>query len=536
MYKSKILVVDDVQANIDALVTILEELDTETEIITCNNGNDAVIEAMKNDFALMLLDVQMPGMDGFETLEYIRKEEKNKVVPALFLSAVYTSEVFQQKGVSSGAIDFIIKPINPEILLGKVKLFLEINNYKYKLVKRQSLINATLEATAEGIMVIDSKNRVVRANKNFIEMWKLEVKENLSSESSYIKAFMLERVKNPDVIKRLIETDKEDFTGNLSNKIIELKNGNIFKLCVKPQKVFDEITGFVFSFVDITAQKQLEKNLEKNNMELAATNAKLEETTFNTVLLNKKLATSENELIKLNANKDRFFSIISHDLKSPFSSILVLSEMLAEEFDELDNETKKEWVGAIKNQAKNIYDLLEKILEWAQTQTGRIEFNPEKFDLYNLVDDLFDLFAPNADRKEIILKNEIKENLLLFGDVNMNMTVLRNFISNAIKFTPKGGEIKIWTEETETEYKVSVSDSGVGMDDKTLNNLFKIEVHNTSLGTEDERGTGVGLILCDEFVKKHNGKIIVTSEISKGSVFTYTIPKKIEIPVSNSVS
>ncbi|MFA8342958.1 MAG: two-component system response regulator, partial [Rhodothermaceae bacterium] len=137
MYKPKILVVDDIPENIEALVTILEELETETEIISCTNGNDAVIEAMKHDFALMLLDVQMPGMDGFETLKYIRKEDKNKVVPALFLSAVYTSEVFQQKGVSSGAIDFIIKPINSEILLGKVKLFLEINDYKYKLVKRQ---------------------------------------------------------------------------------------------------------------------------------------------------------------------------------------------------------------------------------------------------------------------------------------------------------------------------------------------------------------------------------------------------------------
>ncbi|MFA8342144.1 MAG: ATP-binding protein, partial [Rhodothermaceae bacterium] len=415
-----------------------------------------------------------------------------------------------------------------EILLGKVKLFLEINDYKYKLVKRQSLINATLEATADGVMVINSKNRIVRSNQRFIDMWGLEVQDDGPLESSYIKSFMVENVKNSDELEKYIETDKAEFKGNFNNRIIELKNGKIFKLCIKPQMVFDEITGYVFTFGDITQQKTLEKRLEENNRELAGAHAKMEEVTFNTVLLNKKLAESEKKLIELNANKDRFFSIISHDLKSPFSSLLGLTELLHREYDTIEDETRKTWISSMNNQTQNIYNLLESLLEWAKTQTGRMDFNPEKFDLYNLVDDLFDLFENNALGKEIRLTNEIHQEILLFGDVNMNMTVLRNLLSNAIKFTPRGGEVKVWCEETEAEHKISVSDSGVGMDKNALDSLFKIEVYNTTLGTEDEKGTGVGLILCEEFVKKHKGVIYAESEIDKGSVFTYTIPKEME--------
>lgn len=528
MYKPKVLIVDDIQENIDALITILEELETEIEIISCNNGNDAVTQAMQHDFALMLLDVQMPGMDGFEALEYIRKEEKNKVVPALFLSAVYTSEVFQQKGVETGAVDFIIKPINPDILLGKVKLFLEIHEYKYKLVTREALINATLEATADGVMVLNSETKISHWNNQFLEMLEMNYKSKPETDSEEVKSDILKVVKTPTDFEKYFDTDSDEFIKKRKKQVVELHNGKIFNLKVKPQYAFNKVTGYVFTFSDITDLKQLERKIETKSQELSAAHAAMEEVTFKTTLLNTKLVESEKKLMELNANKDKFFSIVSHDLKSPFSSLMGITELLHGEYDGLDDETRKTWIASMNNQTQNIYNLLESLLEWAKTQTGRMEFNPEKFDIFNLVDDLFDLFGSNAANKEIKLVNEIDEDLRLFGDVNMNMTVLRNLISNAIKFTPKGGEIRVWTEETETEHKISVSDSGVGMDQMTVDNLFKIEVYNTTLGTEEEKGTGVGLILCDEFVKKHKGKIYAESEIDKGSVFTYTIPKEME--------
>ena len=230
-----------------------------------------------------------------------------------------------------------------------------------------------------------------------------------------------------------------------------------------------------------------------------------------------------------NNSKDKFFSIISHDLRSPFTSIIGFAEVMLEDLDTLSKDEIKEFTSSIYKSSKNIQNLLENLLQWSRVQTGRIEFNPIKFDLSNLINDVVALYQVNAARKKITLTNELEKDYPIIADKFMIDTVLRNLVSNSIKFTRQGGEIKIGINELPEEglLQIAVSDNGVGMKDEVLAKLFKIDEHVTTKGTEKEKGTGLGLILCKEFIEKHNGKIWAESTQGEGSKFKFTIPNKL---------
>jgi len=241
--------------------------------------------------------------------------------------------------------------------------------------------------------------------------------------------------------------------------------------------------------------------------------------------------TKNQELVQLNATKDRFFSIIAHDLKSPFSSILGFSEILKDEVEQIDTKTIKRYASLINSSAQNSYALLENLLEWARMQQGQIQFEPEKLVLNDAVIAEIQNLQHTADQKNIKLTNNTPENLTIKADYNMLLTILRNLISNAIKFTPEGGQVKV-EAKIEGEVKgeksqvvISVSDTGIGMTKETIENLFKIESSISTRGTNNERGTGIGLLLCKDFIEKHKGNIAVKSMPGKGSTFTIYLPK-----------
>jgi len=256
-------------------------------------------------------------------------------------------------------------------------------------------------------------------------------------------------------------------------------------------------------------------------------------------LANEQIKQKNDELQKLNAQKDKFFSIIAHDLKSPFNSILGFSEMLKDEARNLDIDSIVQYAGIINASALHTFELLENLLDWARMQQGRIPFEPQKFLLNSIVSSEIEGLKNNADQKNIKLINHIHENLIINADENMISTVLRNLISNAIKFTPKGGQVKVEAKvevenevEVEDEVKdekskvvISVSDTGIGMKPETIEKLFKIETSFTTRGTENEKGTGLGLLLCKEFIEKHRGTIWVESMEGMGSLFSFVLPK-----------
>jgi signal transduction histidine kinase/ligand-binding sensor domain-containing protein len=242
------------------------------------------------------------------------------------------------------------------------------------------------------------------------------------------------------------------------------------------------------------------------------------------LLLEKSVAIKTAELNELNASKDKFFSIIAHDLKNPFNTIIGFSEMMKESIRLNDSATFYEYTEMINTSAVQTLRLLENLLEWANSQRGKISFNPVPVILTEIINDEFSMIEEMATGKNIELKNFIVDSLTIVADKNMVKTILRNLITNAVKFTHKNGMVQVNAEADEKHVEISVSDNGIGMSRETMAELFRIDANLSTRGTENEKGTGLGLFLCKEFVEKHNGKIWAESEEGKGSTFKILLP------------
>ncbi|PLW99912.1 MAG: hypothetical protein C0593_02120 [Marinilabiliales bacterium] len=229
------------------------------------------------------------------------------------------------------------------------------------------------------------------------------------------------------------------------------------------------------------------------------------------------------QLLKLNAEKDKFFSIIAHDLKSPFNSINGYSELLMESVALNDLENIKEYAEIILKSSTRAVDLLMNLVNWAQSETGRIKFTPKNFYLDEAVKDVVLLFEDIAGQKALKIVNNINDHREVNGDLPMISTVLRNLLSNAIKYSHPGGEITISSKHIQDDIQVSIADCGVGIKKDQLKKLLRIDEAHSTNGTFNEKGTGLGLILCKEFIEKHHKKIWVESDEGKGSVFHFTI-------------
>lgn len=242
------------------------------------------------------------------------------------------------------------------------------------------------------------------------------------------------------------------------------------------------------------------------------------------ILLEKMVAIKTAELKELNASKDKFFSIIAHDLKNPFNTIIGFSEILNEEISPENCEKSRQIAGMINSSASQTYRLLENLLEWANSQRGKISFNPGQVNLFELIHEEFMTLDDLAEAKKIELKVSCPQDLSVYADKNMIKTILRNLISNAIKFTHRNGHIEVNVSDDKNGVRIAVSDNGIGIPAESMAKLFKIDANLSSRGTENEKGTGLGLFLCNEFVARHGGKIWAESEPGKGSVFLFIIP------------
>jgi signal transduction histidine kinase len=235
---------------------------------------------------------------------------------------------------------------------------------------------------------------------------------------------------------------------------------------------------------------------------------------------------SEQELRLLNASKNKFFSIIAHDLKNPLHNILGFSSLLSKNYDFYTEDERRKFASDINHSTNNIFRLLQNLLEWSKAQTGRLNYSPAVVNYQRVLDNSLNVLRSLADQKNIAIKAENDPELKIFADPLMIETVLRNLINNAIKFTPEGGEIEVSAKQENGQLLVSVSDTGIGISEEETQNLFRIDSKVKRKGTNNEDGSGLGLILCKEFVHKHNGQIWVESAPNKGSSFRFTIPAK----------
>ena len=232
------------------------------------------------------------------------------------------------------------------------------------------------------------------------------------------------------------------------------------------------------------------------------------------------------QLEKLNAEKDKFFSILAHDLRSPFNSFLGFTEIMAEELYSMKLDEIQHIAIDMKNSANNLYHLLENLLEWSMVKRGVKPFNPTTLVLSKVVTDNLPSVADSIRKKSIRLTVDIPESISISADENMLGTIIRNLLSNAVKFTPKGGKISVWTKmPDDTTVELIIEDNGIGMDNNMKNTLFELTAHNNRPGTEGELSTGLGLLLCKEFVEQHQGTIRVESELNKGTSFIINLKR-----------
>lgn len=387
---------------------------------------------------------------------------------------------------------------NEEItgVLGITRDITDRKKTEKKLKKSLSLVTATLESTVDGILVVDKKRRVRRFNKRFVELWRISDSVLSTREDEKLLASVLEQLSDPDSF--LTKVEDLYLTNDESFDVVDFKDGRIFEFYSRPQELDGKNIGRVWSFRDVTKRKKAEEALKE----------------------------SKSKLEELNATKDKLFSVIAHDLRSPFNSIIGFSDLLIENIQDFGEEERKEFLRIINSSAKNTLSLLDNLLNWAKTQTGKIIFKPEKITLSTIIQEIIEISNSIANLKNIQLNHIQADEIEIYTDENIVKTVLRNLISNAIKFTEIGGSVNVSVIAKQDHIEITVSDNGVGMNDETRKMLFDMSTNMTSTGTENETGSGLGLVLCKEFMDKLGGNIWVESELGKGSDFKFTIPFK----------
>ncbi len=412
-------------------------------------------------------------------------------------------------------------------LLGVGQDITERKEIETRLLESETQFNEITSVIGDGVFMSDANGKLQFANPEFSNLLGYTFNE---VEGENIHDIIHNHDSSEDDICPLKKVLNTGETLRVSEDYFLDKYGAVIPVSyvITPIKRNNEIIGSVSVFHNISERLENEEEMRRYVEELQFNKQLMEENAVELARLTEMLGASETQLKELNASKDKFFSIISHDLRSPFTSIIGFAEVILEDLDILEKEDIKEFTSSIYKSSKNIQNLLENLLQWSRVQTGRMEFNPISFNLGHLANDIVALYQVNAARKKISLFNGIETQYDINADKFMIDTVIRNLVSNSIKFTRQGGEIKIDILELVEDglLQISVSDNGVGMNDEVKKKLFKIDEHVTTKGTEKEKGTGIGLILCKEFIEKHQGKIWVESTLGKGSVFKFTIPHK----------
>ncbi|MCX6147078.1 MAG: tetratricopeptide repeat-containing sensor histidine kinase [Candidatus Kapabacteria bacterium] len=359
----------------------------------------------------------------------------------------------------------------------------------------------------------DSKSQQIEVLKHISDVY-LELKDYKKSRDFFEKhinlkdsVFTLEKAQKLNQIDKKFNLERKEKENEKLLRLNDVKEFNNNRLWIINISLIIIVSFGVIILIVLRKRNNIKEKL--NNV--------LNEKNIEMIDKNKELEIS-------NSTKDMFFSIIAHDLKNPLGNFKQVTDILTDDESELSEKEKAEFLELMRTSAHNLYNLLENLLEWSSSQKNLIVFNPSQFDLYLIAQENTKMFELAADHKNIKIINNVKVNSIVKADLNMIKTTIRNLVSNAIKFTPPQGTITINSIIENGIIRVSISDTGVGMSDGIRNKLFKIEEKVTSLGTNQESGTGLGLILCKEFIDKHYGKIWVESELGKGSTFTFSLP------------
>src|ERR1035438_2178155 len=494
-------------------ISILDAaIDSTEDGILIVNGEGKVSKSNKKFLELWNMPLSiMESKDDASLLEYASDQLEN---PEIFLERVQAlyknplEESFDELYFKDGKIfERYSKPqFGDNNVIGRVWSFRDVTEKK-RAEERIKLFEHTIASVNEAVNITDLNDNLIYVNRAFCSTYGYKEEDIIGKHCSIFWSAKTPR----DMLQKIRpETLYTGWSGEIDNK---RKDGTEFPIHLSTSVIRDHNNkpiALIGVARDISEKKRTENQLMAYTLELQAVNERLSE--------------SERNLKELNASKDKFFSIISHDLKSPYQGLLSILDLLIRDYDNLDDEEKKDIFIKIRNSSQRTYNLLDNLLQWSRIQTGKAKYNPEKINLLKVSSDIIDLFCDSSIVKGIAIKNLISEDIFLFADPNMIHLIIRNLLSNAIKFSYPYNEIILSALELDGHVEISVRDFGVGIEAEKAENLFRIDVQNSTMGTARETGTGLGLVLCKDMVTIHKGTIWSKSEKGKGSTFSFTIP------------
>ncbi|GAB4297974.1 MAG: hypothetical protein Kow0098_22700 [Ignavibacteriaceae bacterium] len=381
-----------------------------------------------------------------------------------------------------------------------IALAIEKKRSEKALKESEEQIRLLLDSTAEAIFAIDNKGKFSLANKACARMLGFnEPQDLIGKEMTEILYSSISSVSGNEIPgDNILRTVSENKGYHSIDEVFRKSDGSHLQVeyWSYPIRKDGEVVGAVVTFLDISERIKNEEKIKRYNKELRI----------------------------LNASKDKLFSIVAHDLKSPFQGLLGLSDILLEEFESLSRDEIRFYISNIHKTTKLVYKLIENLLEWSRLQTGKVNFNATEINLREVVENVESILLGSSSLKGIHIRNEIPSFIYVKADEKMTSSLLQNLISNGIKFTHSGGEIKVTAELNDKFVTVKVSDTGVGISAERVERLFKMDESTSTPGTSDERGTGLGLLLCKEIIQKHGGTISVESSPGAGSTFIFTLP------------
>lgn len=487
-----ILIVDDNQSNIFSLKKLLETNDFQVD--AAESGEEALRKALRNNYALIILDVQMPGMDGFEVAENFAGYSKTKDIPIIFLSAVNTEKQFIARGYASGGKDYVTKPIDPEILLLKVKTFynLQENNLAMKRTQRSleqevqgrreaqvtmkseiDHFHLMLEALPQIAFTLNANGAVTFVNSKWYDYSASEqvFPETHSDDHSILLEF--ERCKKKKIALELeirIRNNKSDEFRYHLLRMSPVFSGNLIK-------------NWVGTFTDIDDQKKVEKE------------------------------------------KDEFLSIASHELKTPLTSIKAYMQLLERKLKTGNENSEVSYVTKALSQVEKLNSLITDLLDVSKIDNGKLKINKRQNNLENVIQTAIDTILQTHDNKIKITRHGFIPDILIpFDEIRIEQ-VLINFLTNAIKYSPENNQIIITTFVDDNEVKVSITDFGIGIPDFKQDLVFK-KFYRVDESSVQFQGMGIGLYICSEIIHQHDGTIGLSSVMEEGSTFYFTLPLK----------